>query len=307
MVNKMEKLIIRKARLEEFDSVLPDLAARAYGDRFFDDKTIKNNTERVLKIEGLVFPQKEREGDEFLEYGGSLSIPFTCLKPQPNGSGQSFESFRRYWTEKKSDEGFRAYVAELNGKVVGFVKGSFGYVDCAEDFPEANLPETDRIVSLGSLYLDPDCRRGGIGTELVKKYMEEALIEKPDCKGFVTDCYWRNNSQYFFNKLGASSVGFCNIPDAYLDGNLERKTQNIVGEVMFWNREKIDTLLGNQAIKSGEILADAAYTRNTSEYSLMVAAGGDMEEFKAIKAKNLGYWASRVAETSKEIIKGGLL
>ena len=296
----MEKIIIRKAKLEEFDYILPDLVARAYGDRFFNDSTIKNSGERILEKEGLKFPTNSGKDDEFLEYSGSLSVPFSCLKPQSNGAGQSFESFRSYWSEKKRDAAFRAYVAEFDGEIVGFVKGNFDYVDCANDFPDASLPETDKIISLGSLYIDPNCRRSGIGTDLVKCYMREALKEKVKCNGFVTDCYWRNNSQYFFNKLGASSVGFCNIPDIYLDENLERRTQNIVGEVMFWSKENIDKLLSNSIIKSGEILADNKYTRNTTEYSAMVVAKGNMGNFKAVKNENLGYWSSKISKTTME-------
>lgn len=291
----MEKVIIRKARLEEYDEILPRLATKSYQDRFFNDKTIKENSRRILEIEKLELSKNTSE-DEFLEYGGSLSIPFTSLRPQLNGSGQSFESFRRYWIEKKSDKNFKVYVAELSGKIIGFVKGNFEYVDFSKDFPDVSITEREKIISLGSLYVDPDSRRGGVGTDLVRYYIKEAIKEKQECNGFITECYWRNNSQYFFNKLGASSIGFCNIPDVYLDDKLERKIQNIVGEVMFWGKKEIDRLLNTPIIKSGEILSDTTYTRNTSEYSIMTIAKGDIDNFRSIKSQNLSYWTSRISK-----------
>ena len=126
--------------------------------------------------------------------------------------------------------------------------------------------------------------------------MAVALKENPDCKAFVTDCYWRNNSQYFFNKLGATSVGFCNIPDIYLDDQMERKIQNIVGEVMFWSREKVDEFLKTTAIEKGKNLADIPYSRNTQEYSLMTAAEGDLKTFEILKKQNIGYWTRFIAQ-----------
>lgn len=284
-----DNIITRKANLEEFTTTLPELAYRAYSNRFFKKTTIEQNCNFILTREKLTLPPNTST-KELLEYSGSLSIPYSCLEPQLDGSGQSLKSFKRYWFEKIDDPNFRVFVAEINKNIIGFVKGSFEYIDCDKDFPEIEfLQEKNKIISLGSLYIDPDYRKGGVGTKLVKTYIQEALEEKGEYNGFITDCYWRNNSQYFFNKLGAVSIGFCNIPDIYLDKNLTRQTQNIVGEVMFWDENAINNLLKTDVINKSKILAQEEYTRNTMEYSLMTAALGNLEEYINIKSLNLQY------------------
>lgn len=295
----MSEIIIREAKAEEFDVALPALATRAYQDRFFNEEGITRSGEMVLRQEQLSFlkprtlEEEKTTKEEFLEYSGSLSIPFSVLRPQENGAGQSLLSFTRYWQSKKEDflsGKFKAFVAEIDGKVVGFMKGTFDYVDFATDFPA--IPEfanRQNIAVATSIYVDPNFRRiQGIGTKLVQKWFYELLKEKPDCQGKISDCYWRNNSQYFFNKLGAKSIGFCNIPDMYLDESLTRQTQNIVGEVMFWDREAMEKLVSASKLESGQTLASDRYTRNTSQYSLMTVARGSMVDFISLREQNLG-------------------
>ncbi len=310
----MSEIIIRPAKAEEFDVILPALAARAYQDRFFDEDSITKSGKMLLEREKLLkkedipsFPFINQEDvsflpfenqEEFLEYSGSLSVPFSVLRPQSSGVGQSFQSFQEYWEKKKEDSKFRAFVAEVDGRVIGFVKGTFDYVDCAEDFPQIEeLQGQRKVCSLGSLYVDSEFRRTqGVGTRLVQEWSRRLLKEKPDCQGMLTDCYWRNNSQYFFNKLGAESIGFCSIPDTYLaeeqDENgriaLERRVQDISGEVMLWTRERLENLIGTDSLGKGQMLAVVVYTRNTSQYSLMTAAEGSMVEFVKLRKENSG-------------------
>jgi len=290
----MSEIIIREAKAEEFDSVLPKLATKAYQDRFFNEESIKKSGEIILEQEKLSFPKTENpeeeriNREEFLEYSGSLGIPFSVLRPQENGAGQSLLSFMEYWQSKKEDfkeKKFKAFVAEVDSKVVGFIKGNFDYVDFEKDFSEIKeLQNQQKICSIGSLYVDPEFRRTqGIGTQLVQKWTAELLRKKPNCEGMLTDCYWRNNSQYFFNRLGAVSIGFCDIPDTYLNKTLTRQTQNIVGEVMFWNREAMEKLIKTNNLKKGENLSQEKYTRNTSEYSIMTVAKGNMTDFIKLK------------------------
>jgi predicted N-acetyltransferase YhbS len=283
--------IIRAAKAEEFDSILPTLAAIAYQDRFFNEESVARSGAMILEREGICFPEPKKE--EFLEYSGSLSVPFSVLKPQISGAGQSLLSFAKYWQEKKQDfldEKFKVFVAEIDGQIVGFVKGNFDYVDCTADFPEiSELNGQQQICSLGSLYVNPNFRRTqGIGTKLVQKWISELLKEKPDCQGMLTDCYWRNNSQYFFNRMGAESIGFCDIPDSYLDEYLKRQTQNIVGEVMFWTREKLDNLIDIISIIKDQTPKVKKYTRHTLQYSLMTVAKGNMIDFIDLREQNLG-------------------
>lgn len=278
----MTNVIIRKARIEEFVDILPRVAFKAYSDRFYNKEAIKKHAEIIRIKEGLDKKIKGETEEEFLEYGGCLSIPYTKLSPKANGEGQSLLSFKKYWNDKIEDfkKGkFKVFVAEIDGKVIGFVKGTFDEVD-KKDFPDCDL-SNKKIFSLGSLYVLPNCRKNGVGTLLTKKWIKNLLIECPECEGMLTECYWRNNSQYFFNKLGAKSIGFCNIPDIYLNSKLQHSIQNITGEVMFWNRDKLDLLANNR-------FTNKEYTRKTQNYVDMVKARGNFEEYLRNKIINKG-------------------
>ena len=269
----MENVIIRKAKFDEFINILPMVAFKAYYDRFYNIETIKKNSNIIRKREGEVIQNNETE-EEFLEYGGCLSIPYTKLSPKANGTGQSLLSFTKYWLSKIKDfqdEKFKVFVAEVNGKIVGFIKGTFDKID-KNDFPDCKLEENKNLFALGSLYILPSCRKKGIGTMLTKEYIKNLLKEHPNCDGMLTECYWRNNSQYFFNKLGAESIGFCNITDLYLNEQLELATQNITGEVMFWDRNKLDLLANNR-------FTNKEYNRKTKNYVKMLKFKGNFEEY----------------------------
>lgn len=284
----MTEITIRLGTKEEYKEIV-ELYSKAYQDRFFNPDRVFKCGQKILKSEIGTETIPVGFLPEFQEYSGNLGIPFSCLIPQDSGAGQSFESFNRYWQEKLSDPNFKVFVAEKDGKIIGFIKGTFEYVDCDLDFPDVIFPtdiDKTKIISIGSLYIDPDYRETGAGTKLVKYYMQEAIKEKKEYSGFITDCYWRNNSQYFFNKTGAESIGFCNIPDLYLDKQLQRQTQNIVGEVMFWSKDKVEELLSTSTIDKKVCLADIPYTRQTLMYSAMVVAGGNMEEYKKIMQEN---------------------
>lgn len=269
----MENVIIRKAKIDEFINILPTVAFKAYYDRFYNIETIKKNVDIIRQAESEIVKYNETE-EEFLEYGGCLSIPYTKLSPKVNGAGQSLLSFTKYWLSKIKDfqDGkFKVFVAEINGKIVGFVKGTFDEIN-KKDFPDCQLAEDKKICALGSLYILPSCRKKGIGTMLTKEYIKNLLKESPNCDGMLTECYWRNNSQYFFNKLGATSIGFCNIPDLYLNEQLELATQNITGEVMFWDRNKLDLLANNR-------FTNKEYNRKTQNYIDMEKFKGNFEEY----------------------------
>lgn len=280
----MEEIIIRKAKIEEFQDILPTLAFRSFSNRFHNDNHIIQLDTIIKRNEGLSEELNETETQK-LEFAGSLGI-FPVLIPKTNGEGQSLEYFKKYWRSKQQafiDNDFYTFVAEdLEGHLLGFIKG--GYENVEPERAKLCTGTGENIKEFGSLYVDPAYRNAGLGQKLTQLAAQHLMNKFPECEGILTDCYFRNHSQYFVNKMGAVSVGFCNIPDGYLkleNNTLVDATQNITGEVMFWTKEQINVLINKNLInlaRNERIGTVEKYTRNTLEYSKQL--GKILDEFE---------------------------
>ena len=292
--NKSLDLLIRPLERDEFD-LMGKVAAKFYQDRFYNEETIKKQAQRI-------YNEKELEGmtqEEIQEIAGNISILFPNLKPN-DIYGQSEENFLRYWKEQKDNPDFKAFVAidKETNQICGFVKGDFKYVDL-QDFPHVTFPEginPNKILSIGSLYVDPECKGKGAGKALASTFMLNSLAENNfDYSGFLTDCFWRNNSQFFFNKCGAERIGFCDIPDRYVDKDGKTNIQNITGEVMFWTPENVENFLKNK------VKITSPYSRKNPDYKTMEKAKGSMPEYLKLKQKdNSKNYLNELVELGKD-------
>lgn len=240
---------IRPAQRRD-ESALADLAYRSYKDRFFNDAV----TDKI---------------------GGSLKIFPDLIPDDENGTGQNRAFFAAYWAEamaKLDDkDGFLCYVAEFiadgdtNGDVLGFVKGYGGALEqdlfdiyeaenarrksstLTDDFNTqatkknpVDLPKPEKIAELGSLYIDPACRKSGIGRLLTRRWAQE--MQSRGYTAMVTRCYKENNSQRFFEKMGAELFTACPIPQQFERGDGTRGDLTLPGETLFWNATQMGAL-----------------------------------------------------------------
>ncbi|TVQ82265.1 MAG: GNAT family N-acetyltransferase [Micavibrio sp.] len=243
------KIRIRPARRSD-EAALADLAYRSYKDRFFNDAV----TDRL---------------------GGSLKVFPELIPDDENGTGQNRAFFAAYWAEaiEKLDEkdGFLCYVAEfiadgeMTGCIRGFVKGYGGALEkdlfeiyekentrrksekLTDDFNKSaakkapvDLPQAEKIAELGSLYIDPACRKTGIGKVLTQRWARE--MRARGYTAMVTRCYKENNSQRFFEKTGAELFSDCPIPQQFNTASGKRGNLTLPGETLFWSAAQLKAL-----------------------------------------------------------------
>ncbi len=110
-----------------------------------------------------------------------------------------------YWTMKMECEHARspvpALVAEVDGRVVGFIMGS------ASGW-EYGVPET--IGWIDTIGVHPEYQRHGIASELLKELL--ASMHKVGVKHVYTLVNWRNgNMLHFFDRLGFKQGDMVNL------------------------------------------------------------------------------------------------
>ena len=278
---KFPDLLIKPLEKDEFD-LMGKITARFHQNRFFDKEVIRKKAEKIYTEKEL----RNMTQEETQEAGGNLSIMFPNLKP--NGIyGQSEESFSRYWQEQKDNPDFKAFIAKdkTTNKVLGFVTGDFKYINL-QDFPYVTFPQyadLSKILSIGSLYMNPNptWKEKEIGKTLISTFMLNSLIEN-DFKfsGFLTNCFWRDNSQFFLDRCcGARRIGFCDMPNRYIDEDGKTNIQNLTGEVMFWEWPNVRKLINSMP----PILSEEEYTRKDSDYKTMEKVKGYMPEYLKLK------------------------
>ena len=215
---------IRPARANEWP-VLADLHYRAYYDRFFD-------------------PQAR--GKDGVPYGAPLAREFPVL-----AKGQNEDYFRRYWEKfvRNFDNGLRArnyvFVAESEGRIVGFIKGSGKPLDgeLKTLFNAASLgdnPDPALCCELGSIYCDPSTKYNGAGKARTAAFTK-ALYDL-GYRTMVTCAYDKNDSPLFFERLGARFAGACVIPNDYLDEQGRTATTDIPGVWLYWDKKAMKGL-----------------------------------------------------------------
>jgi hypothetical protein len=262
--NSKCKVTIRLARVED-QQALATVHWAAYTDRFFNDKTAKQ-----VKSDGSA-------------RGGSLREYKDLIPDEKEGTGQCLKYFQTYWEDKmkklnSSDPSTRFYcfVAEIDSKIVGFVKGFGGelegelykdYKDAnqrSKDFENSgwktdgefccssskfssapaksikNWPSASEMAELGSLYILPGYQRENIGRLLTQRYAQE--MQKLGYKRMVTCCYKYNDSQQFFAKMGARLFTSCKIPNPYRKANGEQGVCEILGASLYWSSKKFQAL-----------------------------------------------------------------
>lgn len=250
------------------ESALADLAYRSYKDRFFNDAV----TDRL---------------------GGSLKIFPDLIPDDENGTGQNRAFFAAYWAEamaKLDDkDGFLCYVAEFiadgdtKGEIMGFVKGYGGALEqelfelyeaentrrqssvLTDDFntkaakqKPVDLPQPEKIAELGSLYIDPACRKSGIGRLLTQRWAKE--MQGRGYTAMVTRCYKENNSQRFFEKMGAELFSDCPIPQQFEKQDGTRGDLTLPGETLFWNAQQLKALATEDvlSLQTGQKIGDVS-------------------------------------------------
>lgn len=259
------------------ESALADLAYCSYKDRFFNDTV----TDKL---------------------GGSLKIFPDLIPDDENGKGQNRAFFAAYWAEAmaklEDKDGFCCYVAEFiadgstTGEIMGFVKGYGGALEqelfdlyeaenkrrkssaLTDDFNSkaakkkpVDLPQAEKVAELGSLYIDPACRKSGIGRLLTQRYAQE--MRDKGYTAMTTRCYKENNSQRFFEKMGAELFSGCPIPQQFERGDGTRGDLTLPGETLFWNEQQLkalateDVLTLKKGQKIGDMFVQAVNHRST--------------------------------------------
>ena len=250
------------------EAALADLAYRSYKDRFFNDAV----TDKI---------------------GGSLKIFPDLIPDDENGTGQNRAFFAAYWAEAMSKpegkDGFCCIVAEFiadgntQGDIMGFVKGYGGALEqdlfdiyeqentrrksekLTDDFNKnaakkapVDLPQPEKIAELGSLYIDPACRKSGIGRLLTQCWAQE--MQSRGYQAMVTRCYKENNSQRFFEKMGAELFSGCPIPQQFERGDGTRGDLTLPGETLFWSAQQLKSLATENvlALQTGQKIGDTA-------------------------------------------------
>ncbi|TNE27618.1 MAG: GNAT family N-acetyltransferase [Alphaproteobacteria bacterium] len=257
---------IRPATRTDEDA-LADLAYRSYKDRFFNDAVTD-------------------------QLGGSLKIFPDLIPDDENGTGQNRAFFASYWTEAmaklEDKDGFCCYVAEFiadgsaTGEIMGFVKGYGGALEqelfdlyaaentrrkssaLTDDFNSkaakknpVDLPQAEKVAELGSLYIDPVCRKSGIGRLLTQRYAQE--MRDKGYTAMTTRCYKENNSQRFFEKMGAELFDNCPIPQQFEKADGTRGDMTLPGETLFWNEQQLKALATEDvlSLQTGQKIGDA--------------------------------------------------
>jgi len=241
-------LLIRSAQPED-KNTLSALAYRAYKNRFFNDEV----TDKV---------------------GGSLKKFPDLVPDDQNGTGQNLAYFQKYWdstmprlNDENADPEFTCYVAELlqedgtSGPIIGFIKGDSGSLDsdlysdyekenekrlqqqfnaCAKKQPIALPDSPTRIAELGSLYIDPNYQFTKVGRALTQTFTVDMLNRGYDA--MVTRCYSENNSQGFFEKMGADLFTTCDIPQTFENGKGTQGDLTLPGETLYWSKAQMTAL-----------------------------------------------------------------
>ncbi len=257
---------IRPAQRTDEDA-LADLAYRSYKDRFFNDAVTD-------------------------QLGGSLKIFPDLIPDDENGTGQNRAFFAAYWTEAmaklEDKDGFYCTVAEFitdgdrKGDILGFVKGYGGALEqelftlyeaentrrkssaLTDDFntkaakqTPVDLPQAEEIAELGSLYIDPACRKSGIGRLLTQRYAQD--MQAKGYTAMTTRCYKENNSQRFFEKMGAELFSDCPIPQQFEKADGTRGDLTLPGETLFWNTSQLTVLATEDvlSLQTGQKIGDA--------------------------------------------------
>jgi len=91
---------------------------------------------------------------------------------------------------KKKIENMELYVAESNGKIVGWLRYNLFW---------------DNIPFMNMIYLLEEHRRMGIGAKLVK-YWEDEMKQK-GYKNVLTSTQSNEEAQYFYRKMGYKEIG----------------------------------------------------------------------------------------------------
>jgi len=182
----MTNFTLRKATRND-EQALATLAYNTYYRRFFCLKTL---------------------GRDGKPYGGPLGKEFPELL-----KGQTQESFEDYWAKfipgvfspNPTDANY-CFVAENGrGQIIGFVKGNGKPVDSASaDQAQTSSAST---AELGSLYINFDYQQSFAGRLLTQVYARQMA-----CLGYkalVTRAYDKNDSVFFFQKMGATNRGRC--------------------------------------------------------------------------------------------------
>lgn len=214
-INTNNDLNIRKAAAADIER-LAAVHFTAYEARFF--------SQTALGIDGM-------------PYGAPLAVEHPCL-----ALGQDQAYFQRYWRkfaktmwDGSADENI-CYVATLGGEVAAFVKGNAGAA-AQENFAAIALPPAGNIGELGSIYVDPTHKLEGCGKKLMTAYACD--LQGRGYEQMVTSAYYKNDSPRFFEKLGAETIGSCDIPNDYIDysqpGN-PLAVQIIGGTLLYWGR-----------------------------------------------------------------------
>jgi len=278
------RAIIRSAKPREFEEQLPKLASCSYQDRFYNDETALKET-LFLEEKGELQALKEKgelQREDLLREGGSLTVYPEMVPNKETGEGQSLESFKRYWQEKREEferGDFFCFVVEdfETKELLGFTKGSRRSLDeesfgnLAEQNTEFAALDRTKVFEIGSTYVDPEAQRLGVGGVLRKAFMKDFLEKCPDCQGAVVTSYEKNTSQFFNAKMGADYLGKTLISDTYLaleSGKLTRAVCEIPGETMFWSGDKV------KAIAEGRKVEMGYYSRRSSRVPAILETCG---------------------------------
>lgn len=205
------------------------LAFETYYKRFFCTETINARTGKP--------------------YGGPLAAEFPEL-----ATGQNLQWFSDYWTgfmpgltEPDPLNRNYAFVAECreSRKILAFIKGDGKSVEgnLYNDLKQAGLIQgvaNDEICELGSIYIDFEEQRRGLGRSLTQRYAQ--AMYQLGYKDMVTRAYAKNDSPDFFRKMGACGQITCTIPNGYYDSNGQKNSVDIPGICLVWTPQNFKKL-----------------------------------------------------------------
>lgn len=98
--------------------------------------------------------------------------------------GHTEEELWQEMTELAVDRKAAVFLAEENGKAVGFAQCQLrsDYVEGAKSKP---------VEYLEGIYVEPECRRKGVASELLRHCQQWAKAQ--GCAEFASDCEWSNS------------------------------------------------------------------------------------------------------------------
>lgn len=102
----------------------------------------------------------------------------------------SEESVSRTFEKMNGDSRYRSFVAEEDGRVVGFIT-------MAEVLP---FDDPDGYIKINGLAVLPDCRHRGIGRQLVSRVEDEARKRGADSIGLAS-IFRRTDAHAFYEQL----------------------------------------------------------------------------------------------------------